>query len=255
MQSERIKHLRKWFFLLTICCVTGISVFSNSSLRAQDSDTGPILRNMVRNLKHISAQDAKQFLIALNIGRSITQLPNTNALIITTDNSTDMQKASSLLSLIDSKQPFTVKTLISSPDPQKTPTNDQIAQKISNLVIGTFRDPPTGINKPLAIIDLHNSNLIAVATKPSLDIIAEAISRLYTPPAPASATPAPAPEQKPPTQSSLTSLQQLEKITNTAKSAPIPSISTDNKPAAAENHFFETELFDSLAQAGAKPAQ
>ena len=264
MQSKRIRHLRKWLFLLTICCITGISVFSNSSLRAQESDTGPILRNMVRNLKHISAQDAKQFLIDLNIGRSITQLPNTNALIITTDNSTDMQKASSLVSLIDSKQLFAVKTLISSPDPQKTPTNDQFAQKISNLTIGTFRDPPTGINKPLAIIDLHNSNLIAIATKPSLDIIAEAIGRLYTPPVPVSATPAhvsttstptPAPEQKPPTQSSLTLLQQLEKITNTAKSGPTPSISTDNKPAAAGNHFFETELFDSLAQAGTKPAQ
>jgi len=147
---------------------------------AQGSDEQPVLRNRVYKFRHISATDAKQHLIDLGIGRNINNLPH-NSIIVESDSPGELVKASSLLRMIDSEQPFVIKTILTSPDIQKMPRNDEIASELGDINIGTFKEPPTNTTEPsegIAIVDIHDGDLIAVAPEPLFNRIADAIQRL-----------------------------------------------------------------------------
>ncbi|MHC4722238.1 MAG: hypothetical protein ACYS6I_05960, partial [Planctomycetota bacterium] len=128
-------HQRKWKSLVGFLCVIGVFLAIKSTCVAQEAAKQPVLRNRVYKLRHILAEDAKQRLISLRIGRNINELPH-NSLIVESDNPGDLVKASSLLRIIDSEQPFVIKTILTAPDIQKLPRNDQIAAKIGGIVIG-----------------------------------------------------------------------------------------------------------------------
>lgn len=252
MQLVSIKQHRIWKLILTIIYISSVCTFPVSLSLAQEKAPDPVFRNIVRNLKHIPAEDAKKMLVGLGLGQSVNQLPNSNALIITTANSSDSQKAVSLLNLIDSKESFVVTTLVVSPDPQKIPTNEQIAKKIDNIYIGTFADPPIGVNQPLAIVDLHNSNLVAVATKSSLEIISKEIDKLYVRPRSVKTS---KPAEQKETQMPLTLLERIERIRNTTKSTSTDFETPEKKASPAGKDVLEAELFESLTKAGEKPVK
>jgi type II secretory pathway component GspD/PulD (secretin) len=168
-------HQRKWKSLVGVLCVIGIFLVIKSICVAQEAAKQPVPRNRVYKLRHISAEDAKQRLIDLRIGRNINELPH-NSLIVESDNPGDLVKASSLLQIIDSEQPFVIKTILTAPDIQKLPRNDQIAAKIGGIVIG-----PTDTTGPVAIVDIHDWDLIAIAPEPLFDKIADAVRQLQAP--------------------------------------------------------------------------
>ena len=184
-------HQRKWKSFAAFLCVISIFLVIESACWAQDGAERSVLRNRVYKLRHISAKDAKQRLISLRIGRNINELPH-NSLIVESDNSTDLVKVSSLLKLIDAEQPFVIRTILTSPDIQKLPRNDQIAAKSGGITLGTFREPPTSTTGPVAIVDIHNSDLIAIAPGNLLDRIANAVEELRIPPPPVPQTELPA---------------------------------------------------------------
>ena len=116
MQLEfSIRRRKRWRFFVTVICAIGISGVFRSFSEAQGNTEKRVLRNIVRKLKHISAKDAKKHLVMLKIGRDINQIPGMNALIVTSDNSTDLTKASNLLNLIDTAEPFVIKTILTAP--------------------------------------------------------------------------------------------------------------------------------------------
>jgi len=170
-------HQRKWKSFARFLCIIGVFLAVKSTCVAQESDKQPVLRNRVYKLRYISAKDAKERLTSLGIGRNINELPH-NSLIVESDKSGDLVKASSLLDMIDSKQPFVIKTILTAPDIQKLPRNDEIAAEVGGIVIATFKEPPTDSTKPSAIVDIHNGNLIAIAPEPLFDRIADTVHRL-----------------------------------------------------------------------------
>jgi general secretion pathway protein D len=173
-------HQRKWDFFAGFFCIIGVFLAVKCICVAQESDKRPVLRNRVYKFRHISAKDAKERLVSLGIGRNINELPH-NSIIVESDNPGDLVKASSLLRLIDSEQPFVIKTILTSPDVQKLPRNDEIAAELGDIIIGTFKEPPADTTKPSAIVDIHDLDLIAIAPEPLFDSIADTVLKMLTP--------------------------------------------------------------------------
>ena len=146
-------HKKTWK-ILTIClCLSVIFAFCIPLSNAEESSKHPVLRNMVRKLKNMPAKDAKDMLSSLNIGKDINLLPH-NSLIVTADSSIELTKASSLLKIADSEEPYAVTTILSSPNPQSLPSSEEIAGLVGNVIIGTFLNPPSTTGKTKVIIAL-----------------------------------------------------------------------------------------------------
>jgi type II secretory pathway component GspD/PulD (secretin) len=256
-------HQRKWKSFAAFLCVISIFLVIEPACWAQDGAERSVLRNRVYKLRHISAKDAKQRLISLRIGRNINELPH-NSLIVESDNSTDLVKVSSLLKLIDAEQPFVIKTILTSPDIQKLPRNDQIAAKAGGITIGTFREPPTSTTEPVAIVDIHNSDLIAIAPGNLLDRIANAVEELRTPPPPVPQTELPAnlPEPNalpvPPTKPSAELAEPnippaVQKATEEAQVPPLledepAEVTPSQKTGVEEKDLSQAELLEMTAE-------
>jgi len=173
-------HQKKWKSFARFLCIIGVFLAVKSTCVAQESAKQPVLRNRVYKFRHISASNAKERLVSLGIGRNINELPH-NSLIVESDNPAALVKASSLLDMIDSEQPFVIKTILVSPDIQKLPRNDEIAAELGDIIVGTFKEPPTDSTKPCAIVDIHNGDLIAIAPEPLFTSIADVVHRLQAP--------------------------------------------------------------------------
>jgi general secretion pathway protein D len=254
----------KFFFVAFLCLINIVSVFKHSCW-AQESAKRPVLRNRVYKLKHISAKEAGQHLIELGIGSNINELPH-NSLIVESDNSADLTKASSLLKLIDSEQSFAIKTILTSPDIQKLPRNDQIAAETGGIKIGTFKEPPTSATEPVAIVDIHNSDLIVIAPQQFVDKIADAVEQLQTSTAPGPSytkLPArstepnapPAPQTPTADQATEPNVPPMEqKAAEEVKKEDLSGSELLEMLAKAEEKeekedFFDDELFKTLAEA------
>ena len=241
---------RKWKFFTAFLCITSIFWVIEGSCGAQDDPQRPVLRNRVYKLRHISAKDAKQRLINLRIGRNINELPH-NSLIVESDNPADLVKASSLLRLIDSEQQFVIKTILMSPDIQKLPRNDQIAAKAGGITIGTFREPPTSTTESGVILDIHNSDLIAIAPAKLLDRIADAVDELQSPLLPVPQAKLPAELAEPNTPPAVENAAEEAQTTPPLQDKPAEA--TPSQEAGVEEEgLSQAELLEMMAEAEGK---
>lgn len=186
-------QLKGPFFLMLFWLATILAIL-NPLLRAKEPTRPPVLRSRVYKLKHIAADDAKKLLVNLKIGRDVNKLPGSQPmLIVTSDNSLDMTKATTILRLLDSEKQYEVKTIIEKFDPAGIAKLDRLQAKIANLVIGTFKDPPEGLDKSLAIVDMHNTSLIAIAEAQFIERIIAGVKELAPIAKPAEPAPLPKP--------------------------------------------------------------
>ncbi|KKL11991.1 hypothetical protein LCGC14_2540240, partial [marine sediment metagenome] len=247
-----------------------VFVFCISLSIAAQSSKQPVLRNMVRRLKNISSDDARKMLQQLNLGRDINLLPH-NALIVTSESSTDLLKASSLLKVADSEQPYVVATILSAPNPKYLATNGEIEQILGNVSIGTFEVPPSKTEKPKVILDMHNFDLVVIAPKEMIIPITATVKRLQNIPEEAAVIQ----DRQPETSVTEISLDELLEVLEESKGAVTPKrektlpVETQGlvepleqkepeaipvEPVAEgaveeESDFFSDELFRSLAEA------
>lgn len=180
MESDMLTRFgrdnKKGLSFAAFFCLIGIFLLNIGFASAQN-DSYSIFRNRIYLLKHITAEDSKLFLSHLKIGTDIKVLPD-NSLLLTSDKPADLTKASSLLGLIDSAQPFGMKTIFSMPDFETLPKIEEIESKLGYLSIGTFKEPPADKSKPMAIIDMHQSDLVVIGPQEYLDTIIKTVSRM-----------------------------------------------------------------------------
>ncbi len=100
-------------------------------------------------------------LTRLGIGTA-SQLPGTKALLVTAEPS-ELQKAIAILDLVDTRTEFDIKELGPAPAAGALPSNEQIAQAVGGISIGTFTQPPRDRTKMRAIVDVHKGSLVAIA--------------------------------------------------------------------------------------------
>lgn len=126
-------------------------------------------------LTNISAERGREFLGRLKIATA-SKLPGSNALLITAEPS-ELQKAATLLNLVDSRTEFDIEEL-GPVSAEAMPSNLLLATAVRGISIGTFARPPQDKSKMQAIVDVHHGTLVVIAPVFQLQNITLAVQAL-----------------------------------------------------------------------------
>jgi type II secretory pathway component GspD/PulD (secretin) len=173
--------IKKNYEITKLLLVLCLSLFLAEYLTAsQEASPLKPIRTRVITLTHLSAEKAKEYLDKLKIGDTISKVPVNNALIVSAS-PIDLIKATAVSKLIDvdSEDEFVIKTVALGPEARKRFSNEKISKLLTDMSIGTFIDPPTK-TKSAAIIDIHNDDLLVLASEKHLDRILRIIEQLET---------------------------------------------------------------------------
>jgi len=249
MRQQHSSGSRLGAALVTLLVVT---LFSNGSylLAADQKDgLGPVgVKGF--SLKHISAQQAKQFLAELKLG-TVSQLPGTNMLLLTA-RPAEIAKAAVLLDVVDAdaKEQFVVKAICPASQAKDLPPKERIAAAIGNVSLGDFSNPPDPNAVARAIIDVHNDSVLAIAPASLAEKIVLTIEKLQKPVTEQTLPPAPEPN-KPSTPDAENGLAQImqklladtgAEVKPDANGAPVRAEPNEPKPQPEPELKPETQM-------------
>ena len=146
---------------LFILAISFVVLFCFTALGAEKKDSQKQSRYIIRNLRHISAQAGKMYLADIGVS-TVSQLGDSNMLLITGERD-ERIRAAAVLELVDSETVYEIKTIASASVAQSLPSNDDIAERIGDILIGTFKSVPNGADKAKAVIDVYNDVVVSVA--------------------------------------------------------------------------------------------
>ncbi len=129
-------------------------------LALEESTSSGTARHEFVPLTQISPEKAREFLGRLGVGTA-SRLPGTNALLVTAA-PCELQKAIAILDIVDTRTEFDIKQL-GPASARALLSNEQIADAVGGISIGTFTEPPKGKTKMRAILDEHDGFLVAIA--------------------------------------------------------------------------------------------
>lgn len=180
MRQQHFSGSRWGRVLVVLMAVTLFSGGSYLFAADQKDALGPVGVKAF-SLKHISAQQGKQFLAGLKLG-TVSQLPGTNMLLLTA-RSGEITKAAAVLELVDAdtKEQFVVKAICPASQAKNLPPKERIAAVIGNISLGDFSNPPEPNAVARAIIDVHNDVVLAIAPASLAEKIISAIEKLQKP--------------------------------------------------------------------------
>jgi len=191
MKEKHVRYascsrLVTWFLFFAAILVYGCNqIQKDLTQRSEPGEQGGFV------LQEISLGQGKAFLDELGLG-TVFLIPHRNALLVTGSPS-DLRKARVVLELVDGKDEFVIETLAPAvalglvdgkgklvaetlPPPaavRTVPTNDQIAQVLGDITIGTFADPPQPGRHARGIIDVHGDRVVAIVPGRRLQEICE----------------------------------------------------------------------------------
>ena len=175
LNNRSKKNEVKIIMLLAFICMLLISVTF-----AQEIDgASAVLRNRVFSLNHATASYAKSMLDDLDIGRDINAMPSNTSLVFTADNIDDMQKAHSILKVIDCDLKYHAACVVINPKQSSVLNANAIAGIITNAQVGSFLRPPFSSDKPCIIADMHEDDFIVIAPADMIDNVVRTIRKSY----------------------------------------------------------------------------
>ncbi|MFZ0035450.1 MAG: secretin N-terminal domain-containing protein [Sedimentisphaerales bacterium] len=236
-------------------CAVAIVLSCSYLFAAEGGAASETARYRVFSLKHISAEQGKKYLAETGLG-TVSQLPGVNALLVTAQPE-ELIKASAILELVDAEEPFDIKTITPTSKVENLASSKQITDKVSDISIGTFSNPPTGTAKTKAIIDIHKGTVIVVAPAEQLERIISAIEQLQS-------TEAQAPQNSEPNKSAKTSDANKAETKTVAEAelekaeAELKKITTSETASQAgiegnEPNGLFNKLLNSIAEANKAP--
>jgi hypothetical protein len=167
---KRTGQWKRWFMPLVSCVllVTGVGV------AAELGTESGVLRSREYTFKHISSQQAQDFLSQLHIGRKYNAL-TPEILIVTSDVGSDFVKATAIAGVLDQTPEVRIETLAA--DGQSLPKPEAFMADLESITVGTLAEaPPKGSVNP-AIIDVIDNKLIAIASESTLSGIKAAFQK------------------------------------------------------------------------------
>lgn len=164
-ESGRIRSAAIWLGLLTVA-LGGLLVHS-------EAEKGP-LRSRVYKLRHITSTAAKDILVRLKIGVDYNTL-SSEVLIVTSDQSLDLLKATSVMTVADRETPAQIRPLMALGEGVARPKTEELAVRLRTLTLGTLTDGPAiGVPNP-TIVDVFEGTLIGIGSPESLGLVETAI--------------------------------------------------------------------------------
>lgn len=173
-----------------VFCVLLAFLLIGGALMAEAEDANGVLRSRAYKFNNITSQRAQEMLSQLKLGTAYDPLSE-NVLIVTSNNGSDLMKATEVLSILDQAKPVGIQVLLVGTDQQPLPNIDVLSLKLPTITVGTMTDaPPKGSKNP-AILDVVNNKLIAIAGDDILPEIQKAVDewKKQNPPTPPAAQP------------------------------------------------------------------
>ena len=136
------------FWVLGLLLLGGLAGVSAGDI--QYSVEAPGYRSIP--LAHISPQLAQQMLDPLHLA-TVSPVPGSNKVMVTGE-SNPVRKVAAILELIDSTELYEIRELRAGSSLRVLPSNNEIANSMGRITIGTFNNPPRYTNKAKAIIDI-----------------------------------------------------------------------------------------------------
>lgn len=161
--------------LLTVAvCMTTAGLFAQTG----SSDAESMLRYKFFQLKNIPAKQAKSLLSERDFG-TVSLHPKPNTILVTAD-SENLKKIEAIVSVIDANIPYKINTISEASGLDNIPPFQVIEQKLTDIVIGSFSNPPESDEKNGVIIDEHDGEVIAVAPVKTLLELESTIQEIKT---------------------------------------------------------------------------
>jgi len=113
------------------------------------------------SLSYITPERGLELMAKLGAG-TVSRMPGTSSLLVTGETG-ELRKALAVLAVIDSPQQYDIAQLGRAASAGTLPTSERIADAVGHITIGTFANPPRGIEKAKALIDMHGGFVVAVA--------------------------------------------------------------------------------------------
>ena len=162
-------------FCLLVFLYSGLVFAAEQAPNGQAGEAG-LSRYRVFSLKHISAEQGKEYLTQFGI-ETVSLLPSPNTLLVTAS-AAELIKVSSVLEIVDAEQQYVIKSICAVSEIKNLPSSGKIASEVGNISIGTFTELPERGPKTRVIIDVRNSKLMAIAPAKELEKITAAIGRV-----------------------------------------------------------------------------
>ena len=101
MQSASLKIIEPWKQWLLLCCLCVLLLAGTAVFGDKAEDGGGVPRSRVYTLYHITSEQAQEFFIQLNIGKSFNPL-RSDVLIVTSDVGSDLIIATEIINVLES---------------------------------------------------------------------------------------------------------------------------------------------------------
>ena len=181
MQPEWVKSLslKKAGWIKTVFAIILLATTIIAAAESTEKPGNLPLRNRVLSFRHIQAEEAKKLLTTLGIGQAISQIPSTNAIVVTAP-AEDLVTAANIADLMDSTEKYVLKIIPA--EPNKLPTSKSLSKAVADVAFGTFREPPVKTkDKTKVIVDNYKGKAVVIAPEKLIDLITATIEKMQSP--------------------------------------------------------------------------
>ncbi len=164
-----MRSLRKRKFRQTGRCLKAVVLFTlmftaTMVLAAEPEEANGVLRSRAYKFRHISSQRAQEMLSQLKIGTGFDALSD-EVLIVTSNVGTDLIKVTGVITVLDQEEAAQIRVLMVGTEQQPIPEMDPFTAELQTVSVGTMMDAPPKKSENLAIIDVLDNKLIAIASE------------------------------------------------------------------------------------------
>lgn len=178
MQAFRLSR-KSYFANASLLIIFLTFLFVQSALCEDTEQTNTVLLSRVFRYKHITSRQAQEMLSQLNIGVGYNPL-NNDVLIVTSNDSSDLTKATGFFNLAEQVPSPQIRVLLS--DIQSPVFSlDEFVRSLDTLSVGTLTDaPPVGSDNPVILDIAGGGRLVAIADSKVLDTLETSLAEYLT---------------------------------------------------------------------------
>ena len=154
-----------------------VAVTASLVIAESKRDSAPPVSASVR-LEHIKNTQAVSALRTLQLGLSTRTLPKSpQTLVLSSNDSTKLEKARLVIDVMDSKQIYTINSTPKSDNFKTMPPVKTLSTNLPDFVIGTYDEPPaTATENPKVLVVEGKTNIFTIAPVDSIKQVSKSVN-------------------------------------------------------------------------------